>query len=67
MSIHDYNISKTITMNDPPFYALIMAAMRKADDVNRSLLKEAFPTVWDELQARYSCAFGILPQEKTTP
>jgi len=31
MSYYDYEYSKHLEMQDPPFYGLIMAAMRKAD------------------------------------
>ena len=61
MSRYDYEISKDI---DYPFYALIMAAMRKADSFNIVRLKTVYPKVWEELQARYDAPGGILPGEK---
>jgi len=45
---------------DPNFYALIMAAMRKADTFNAMRLRAAFPDVWDEVQARYSAPGGVI-------
>jgi hypothetical protein len=45
---------------DPNFYALIMAAMRKADTVNAIKLRTAFPDVWDEVQARYWAPGGVI-------
>jgi hypothetical protein len=48
---------------DPPFYALIMAAMRKADTTNSDLLKRAFPEVWDELEERYWTPGGLTASE----
>lgn len=59
MSLHEYEISRSITnVDDPPFYALIMAAMRRADSTNSRKLWEAFPGTWDELQARYNAPGG---------
>lgn len=63
MSIIDYKISQEISADDPPFYALIMAAMRKADTDNLRRLKHAWPAVWDELERRYHAPSGALPEE----
>ena len=60
MSLYDYEISRGAAMRDLPFYALIQAAMRKADTRNAALLREAFPDTWDELQARYNAPGGLL-------
>jgi len=51
MSRYDYEQSKIIAQEDPPFAALIMAATRKADSMNASLLRDAFPEITAELQA----------------
>lgn len=65
MSHYDYECSKRILLDsDPPFYALIMAAMRKADTENCAALQRAFPTVWLELQHRYNAPGGFLPAER---
>jgi hypothetical protein len=64
MSLYDYRESLEISKEDPGFCALIMAAMRKADDVNVELLKAAWPETWSELFARYYADGGILPGEK---
>ena len=61
MSLHEYKQSIELYDKDYPFYALIMAAMRKADSDNERLLRDAFPRVWDELQARYDAPGGVLP------
>lgn len=66
MSWYDYQASKDFGA-DPSFYALIMAAMRRADTVNARLLREAFPGVWHELQARYNAPGGYLPGETPRP
>lgn len=63
MSRFDYEASKKISMEDYPFYALIMAAMRQADSTNLSRLRSAFPAVWDELQARYHAPGGIIESD----
>ena len=63
MSLYDYEVGRTITGKDYPFYALIQAAMRQADSVNTLRLRHAFPEVWDELQARYDAPGGLLPGE----
>ena len=61
MSRYEYELSKTYEPRD--FFALLMAAMRQADTGNASLLRSAFPAVWDELQARYDAPGGVLPGE----
>ncbi len=49
------------------FYALLMAAMRRADTDNSAKLKSAFPDVWEELEARYHAPGGFLPEELGVP
>lgn len=63
MSYHEYMVSQKISADDPPFYALIMAAMRQADTDNTVLLKRTWPHVWDELDRRYHAPNGVLPEE----
>lgn len=63
MSYHEYVASRELVMRDLPFYSLIMAAMHKADTANAALLRNAFPDVWDELQARYNAPGGKLTGE----
>lgn len=60
MSLQAYEASRKLAVDDHPFYALIMAAMRKADTLNADRLRRAFPEVWDELQARYDAPGGRL-------
>ena len=64
MSLYDYQVSKKVAAQDYPFYALIMAALRQADDRNVELLKAAFPAVWHELKRRYRAGGGILPEDE---
>ena len=62
MSHFDYERSKQIASE--PFYAIIMAAMRRADSTNIVGLKAIFPDVWDELKARYDAPGGCLNDEE---
>lgn len=64
MSHYDYEASKAISESDPPFAAIIMAALRKADTRNGLLLRSAFPDITEELQARYDAPGGYLPGEE---
>lgn len=64
MSLHEYLVSRELHDHDHPFYALVMAAMRKADDVNLDKLSRAFPDVHEELQRRYDAPGGRLPDEE---
>jgi hypothetical protein len=64
MSLHSYQQSRELLRDDPPFSALIMAAMRKADTINSLRLKSAFPAIAAELQARYDAPGGLLPGEE---
>lgn len=61
MSLYDYK--RSMTLGDVPFYALIMAAMRRADTQNLAKLKDAWPLVWQELDQRYHAPGGYLPRE----
>ena len=61
MSFYDYRVSADIVRSDPPFDAIIMAAMRKADTVNAHRLRSAFPELHAELVARYNAPGAILP------
>lgn len=59
----EYEASKRIALQDLPFYALVMAAMRQADTENLARLRLGFEDVWQELQARYEAPGGLLPGE----
>ena len=60
MSLYDYEAAKALRNQDVPFYALLMAAMIKAETHNTVLLKAVFPSVWDEVQQRYYAPGGKL-------
>lgn len=63
MAYHEYKVSQEISKSDPPFYALIMSAMRKADSTNIEKLKLVFPDTFNELQERYNAPGGKLEGE----
>lgn len=63
MSRYDYDVSKRIVAYDPPFEALIMAAMRQADTANLDKLQSAWPEVWAELDERYNTAGAFTASE----
>lgn len=63
MSHYDYIVGRDIYLQDPPFYALIQAAMRKADSTNQFKLKHAWPEVYAELEQRYNAPDGLLAGE----
>ena len=63
MSLFDYYEAVKLTQDDPPFYALIMAAMMRADSDNSVLLAEAFPEIFAEVTLRYNSAGGHLPDD----
>ncbi|KKL49412.1 hypothetical protein LCGC14_2315790 [marine sediment metagenome] len=67
MSLFDYRVSMDLAAKDLPFYALIMTAMRQADDDNVEKLKEAWPDVWRELHFRYHAPDGQLEGEERWP
>lgn len=66
MSHYDYVVSKVIDQRDYPFYALIMAALRKADSDNTAKIWAAWPEVAQELDARYNAPGGFLPTDPPT-
>lgn len=64
MSRYSYMASRDVLKSDPPFYALIMAAMRKADTGNLAKLRSVFPEVAEELETRYRSIGGFTPDEE---
>lgn len=63
MSLYDYETSKRIAADNPPFAALIMAALHKADTGNAMLLREMWPEICDEMQVRYAAPGGALASD----
>ncbi len=66
MSYHEYRASLEISSQDYPYYALVMALMRKADSDNMAKLRAAFPETYAELRERYNAPGGVLPGERVT-
>lgn len=64
MSLYDYRTSINLSIEDPPFYALIMSAIRKADDINLAKLTMVFPEVVEEFKQRYNAPGGMLENER---
>ncbi len=64
MSLYDFTIAVAMNRQDSPFYAHIMAAMLKADDVNLMRLRACWPAIWEELDARYHAPGGMLKGEE---
>lgn len=63
MSHYDYMAANALRAGDPPFYALIMAAVMKADTLNAAKLAAMWPEVTAEVQARWDAPGGVLPGE----
>jgi hypothetical protein len=63
MSLYDYHVSLELAKQDVPFYALLMAAIRKADTDNLQKLSFVFPQLVAEFRARYNAPGGKLPQD----
>lgn len=63
MSRYDYLAARRLLEIDPPFTALIMAAMRKADTDNAARLRRVFPEVDNELHARYWAPGAVIPTD----
>lgn len=61
MSKYTYDIGRRLTREDPPFEAIIQAAMRKADGPNLATLQNAFPHIYREYRERYQAPGGFLP------
>jgi len=61
---YEYRVSMEIARKDHPFYALIMAAMRKADDLNLEKLMDAWPEVWEALKVRYNAPGGAVTESE---
>lgn len=61
--LHAYKQSKEISKSDPDFYALIFAAIRKADDFNLRRLESVFPDAVAEFRERYNAPGGRIGKE----
>ncbi len=64
MSLYDYRISLEIAKKDYSFYALIMAAIRKADTVNLEKFKSAWPEIYRDFVQRYNAPGGLIENEE---
>ncbi len=58
---HAYLQGREVAKQRYNFYALLQAAMRQADTNNATVLRNAYPEVWAELQERYNAPNGLIP------
>ena len=63
MARSDYLASRQIESGGYSFAAILMAAMRRAGGSNLDMLRAGWPSLWDELVARYNAPGGWLPGE----
>lgn len=63
MSLHSYRVSKDLSAEDPPFDALIFAALRKADTQNAAKIRTSWPDLFKEFKQRYNAPGGYLDHE----
>ena len=63
IGLHSYHKALRLHRKDEPFYALIMAAMLKADSDNIAKLREAWPHVYEELNRRRVRRLGVLSED----
>jgi hypothetical protein len=64
VSYHEYLAAKELLRFDPPFYALLMAAIQRADTNNAAKLHAAWPELWAETYQRYHAPGGALEGEE---
>jgi len=60
MGLIEYRQSLELSRDDPSIYALLMAAMRKADTNNTYKLKAMWPELYAEMQQRYNAPGGCI-------
>jgi hypothetical protein len=60
LNYHEWRAARELHRQDVPFYALIVAALWKADTGNAERLREAFPDTCAMAQARYDAPGGLL-------
>ena len=60
---YEYEMSKRISAEGYPFYAILSALIRQADDHNLAALRMAFPDVVAMFEERYHNAGGLSNDE----
>jgi predicted ArsR family transcriptional regulator len=63
MTLYDYQMSRDLVADDPPFAALIMAALRKADTENAAKISAMWPGIAREMRVRYNAPGGLLASD----
>jgi hypothetical protein len=61
-----YQTGVRLARADVDFYALVIAAMIRADTTNAARLRSVFPELWDETQRRYDAPGGLIGDEVMT-
>lgn len=64
MSLHEYRRAIELKRADEPFYALVMAAIMRADSDNVARFAEAFPETYYETLLRYNSPGGELGRDR---
>ncbi len=67
MSLADFRAASAFQGCDLTFNAFIMSAMRKAQGEDLDKLKEAWPAIYAELDARMRTNKGVLPSDVSEP
>lgn len=63
ITYYDYGLSKRIAMQDYPFYALLAALIRQADEDNLNRLKMVYPETVETFRQRYRNPGGLSDEE----
>lgn len=58
-----YDFQEGMKLSGVPFYALLYALIRKADDANTDRIARAWPGFLEEAKARYRAPGGLLEGE----
>lgn len=65
LDVHAFRLGMGIARQDPPFAALILAALYRADSTNARIIRAVFPTIAATGQARYDAPGGVLHGEQS--
>lgn len=63
-SLYDYRAAVKLKNDDVPFYALIMAAMMRADSDNFLKLSYLWPEIQAEVQKRWDAPGGVIEGDR---
>jgi hypothetical protein len=63
ITLYDYQWSKQLEAQDPPFYGLLACLIRKADTTNLAKLRMMWPDEVRDFERRYHSPGGVLPED----